>query len=370
MNRTVHVVCLDAPSPPNYGGAIDIFYKVKALAEAGNGIILHYFDYKPRRDAGGLERYCQAVHTYRRRSVITTPPLLLSHVIGSRINAGLIKNLNRDNHCILLEGLHCAGIVPYVDSSRIVLRMHNNEPAYYQQLAKASGNWIQKLYFKAETGLLHRYQQRLPKDVKLACLSAYDASVFEKDYGFARTHFIPCFVPWQKLNTRPGTGTYCLYHGNMTVAENNAAALWLLQEIFHRLPVPLVIAGKGVSTELMTAAATYAHVSVRNNPGADELAKLIEEAHVHVLPSLNRTGVKLKLLNALFNGRHCLTNTAGVAGSGIGAGVVVEDSAKTFADRIQILMDTPFTAENAALRGDVLERYNNRRNAEALSALW
>ena len=44
---------------------------------------------------------------------------------------------------------------------------------------------------------------------------------------------------------------------------------------------------------------------------------LISKAQVNILPSFNCTGVKLKLLNALFNGRHCIVNQDAVEGTGL-----------------------------------------------------
>ena len=38
MNDTdyhLHVIAFDVPYPANYGGVIDVFYRVKALSEAG-----------------------------------------------------------------------------------------------------------------------------------------------------------------------------------------------------------------------------------------------------------------------------------------------------------------------------------------------
>ncbi|HZI00495.1 MAG TPA: mannosyltransferase, partial [Flavisolibacter sp.] len=69
MSDQLHIVCLDAPAPPDYGGAIDIYYKIKALAGIGKKIILHYFDYKPGRSAGDLDSICVEVNTYSRKSI-------------------------------------------------------------------------------------------------------------------------------------------------------------------------------------------------------------------------------------------------------------------------------------------------------------
>jgi hypothetical protein len=39
----LHVVAFNVPYPPDYGGIIDIYYKLKALSADGTRIILHAF---------------------------------------------------------------------------------------------------------------------------------------------------------------------------------------------------------------------------------------------------------------------------------------------------------------------------------------
>ena len=41
----LHIVSFDVPWPANYGGVIDVFYKVKALADLGIRLHLHCFEY-------------------------------------------------------------------------------------------------------------------------------------------------------------------------------------------------------------------------------------------------------------------------------------------------------------------------------------
>ena len=45
MNKHLHIVSFDVPYPPDYGGAIDVYYKLKALHEEGIKIYLHCFEY-------------------------------------------------------------------------------------------------------------------------------------------------------------------------------------------------------------------------------------------------------------------------------------------------------------------------------------
>jgi hypothetical protein len=99
---------------------------------------------------------------------------------------------------------------------------------------------------------------------------------------------------------------------------------------------------------------------------------LISKAHVHVLPSLNNTGIKLKLLNALFNGRHCLANKAGVSGSGLESFCHIAGDAASFREKISALYSLPFTEEEIQRRQGLLQTtYNNEANAKRLMTfLW
>lgn len=369
MTEPLHIVCLDAPAPPNYGGAIDMYYKIEALARIGRQVILHYFDYKKGRSAGDVARLCKEVHAYPRNSfsgLLSREP----HIIASRKNAALIERLNADHYPILLEGLHCAGIIPHLnDASRVVLRMHNEEAAYYRHLYTWEKNPLKKFYFGRESKLLDRYQQSMNKSIRLAVLSQSDEEVFKERYGFNNTSFIPCFIPWQRITAKEGRGNFCLYHGNLAVAENEAAALWLMKEVFSQIDIQLVIAGNGSSPHLQKTAGHFQNVLLVNNPAPSQLQELITEAHIHVLPSMNRTGVKLKLLHALFSGRFCITNPNGVAGSAVTSGVHIADGPKEWIDLIEKFMLQEFTASQQADRYYLPDVYNNRKNAERLSAL-
>ena len=45
MDKNLHVISFDIPWPVNYGGVIDVFYKITALAGLGVKIHLHCFEY-------------------------------------------------------------------------------------------------------------------------------------------------------------------------------------------------------------------------------------------------------------------------------------------------------------------------------------
>ncbi len=366
MSEVIHIVCLDAPAPPDYGGAIDMYYKIKALSRLGKKIILHYFDYRDR-DVSELQPFCQEVHAYTRR---ITPRILLPYIVSSRINRSLIARLNADRHPILLEGIHCSGIVPFLQAAhRIVLRLHNDEEAYYSGLAKWEKNYRRWLYLQLESRLLNRYQANLQRNLPVACLSKKDESVF-KQKGFSQLSFIPCFIPWQEVSINSGISNFCLYHGNLAVPENEAAALWLIRNVFRRLDILLIIAGNGASDALVQEVRSTKRARIINNPSIAELDLLVKEAQINLVPSLNNTGVKLKLLHVLLEGRHCISNKAGVEGSSIQEGIHMAETPEECIRLVTYLMEQPVTEVDLGKRNKILELYNNEANAKKLSALW
>lgn len=366
MNKPLHIVCLDAPAPPDYGGAIEMYYKIKALAELGAAITLHYFDYKQGRHADDLKSYCEKIISYERKSFLQAPTFSKPHIVASRINKQLIERLNADNDPILLEGVHCTGIIPYLKnkSRSIVVRLHNDEAVYYRNLAKAESNFFKSAYYTTESWLLVRYQKRLSTAASYAALSQNDAERFRNDYGLKEVFLIPAFVPWQDVTSLTGSGSYCLYHGNLAVAENEAAVLWLIHYVFSKTEILLVVAGQNISDRLRRAA-SLPKVLFLSNPTEEQLKDLIQKAHIHVLPDLNNTGVKLKLLHALFCGRFCLTNNMAFSSSNT---VAIAHTPEQYMGFLKSFQEQSFTEADREERKKILRLYNNHANAETLIA--
>lgn len=371
MSECVHIVALDAPSPPDYGGAIDIYHKIVALASIGKKVILHYFNYKGgQRGVQELEKYCVAIYKYKRQTGWRSASLQLPYIVLSRINQELMERLNQDDHPIILEGIHCSGILNHLTKKdrKVVIRLHNDEARYYRVLAEIETRLFRKAYYLIESYLLKRFQDQLPRDVCLAGLSSKDLKAFEEK-GFTNLHFIPAFIPWKEINSITGKGAFCLYHGNLSVAENEKAAVWLIEQMFSKCAIPLIIAGKGISPRLMNKAKDYPHIQLVDSPSDEKLESLLQEAHVNLLPSFNSTGIKLKLLHALFSGRFCVSNPRGVAGSELENSVFISANAKEMVETINHLFSKSFSIDQVEERKKILRIYDNEVNAKQLSAL-
>ena len=82
------------------------------------------------------------------------------------------------------------------------------------------------------------------------------------------------------------------------------------------------------------------------NPSAKEMDELIKKAHIHLLPSFNKTGIKIKLLNALFNGRFIVTNPAAVEESGLETLCRIAGTPSEYKKITRELFTTSFTEDD------------------------
>ena len=367
-DKHLHIVCLDVPYPTDYGGVYDLFFKIKALHAIGIRIHLHCFEYG-RGHQDELDKYCQSVNYYKRKGLFSSFSLRLPFIVSSRKNPELLRNLLNDRFPVLLEGIHCTAYLysGALAKNRIFVRLHNIEYEYYRQLSRATGQVLKKMYYLGESFLLRKFEKAIANPCMFFAVSKKDLETYQRDLGACNIEYLPVFVPDSPVSVEKGSGSFCLYHGNLSVPENEKAAVWLVKEVFRHLPIPLVIAGKNPSKRLMALAHNNGMICIVANPSSDEMNDLIKKAQIHVLPSLNSTGIKIKLLIALFGGRFILTNRAAVADNDLDSVCTVAETAADFKGKITELFHQPFDQESMAKRKQFLETtYNNTSNAQTL----
>jgi len=197
-------------------------------------------------------------------------------------------------------------------------------------------------------------------------------AVYTKIFNPKNISYLPVFLPYTLSVCKDGKGCFCLYHGNLSVNENENAAIWLLQHVFNDTRFHFIIAGRSPSKKLQSIIKKYKNACLVADPSETVMQDLICKAQLHVLPSFNNTGIKLKLLNALFNGRHCLVNEAAVKGSGLNTVCHTATDAASFKEQVNVLYNLPFTDQEKEQRQGLLQTiYNNEINAEKLAEkIW
>ena len=330
--KAIQIVSFDVPTPPDYGGVIDVYYKIRALHSAGVKVYLHCFT-DGRRPDETLNALCEHVYLYPRKKSRWLLFSRIPFIVRSRQNSKLLHQVKEGPPVVLLEGVHCTALLweKALANHRMILRMHNLESRYYRELAGSSTSAVKSIYYRMEAWKLRRYEQKLLRcDVPTLHINREEM----KQWPVSRALWLP---PWHgQIQVSGKGGDYVLYHGNLSVEENDRAVRWLLRNVQPLTPcIPWVIAGKQPPREVIRLCNEANGVQLYSDPDAKTMEELIRNAAVHALMTFQATGIKLKLLYALFSPGQVVVNPAMVAGTGLEHAVIVAREANAFAGAIK-----------------------------------
>jgi len=362
----IHLIAFDVPWPANYGGVIDIFYKLKALHAQGIRVTLHCYQYG-RESSKELAEYADKVYYYKRRAFKNPFYSKLPYIVASRNTAELLENLLMDNDPIIFEGLHCCYYLnhPLLKKRVKMVRTHNVEHDYYSKLEEVEENFFKKYFFRIESERLKKFENQLKHATIIAAISPSDYIHFHKK--FSQTIYLPAFHPNEEVRSLLGKGEYAFYHGNLSVGENDVAARFLVREVFNEELFPLIIAGSHPSSELLKSIEGKAHIHLLNHLDSEEMLQYVRDAHINILPTFQSTGIKLKLINSLYVGRFCLANNLMVANTGLETFCVIANTAAQMKKEVKKLVKKEFTVEDKEARTAYLQQtFSTDKNAELL----
>lgn len=371
MDKAINIVALNIPWPANYGGVIDIYYKLKALHDCGVKIILHCFEYE-RLPADELKSVCEEVYYYPRRTGIRTNLTCLPYNVYSRKDKKLIENLLKNDYPILFEGLHTCY---YINDKRLkkrfkIFRECNIEHDYYHEIGIAEKNRLKKCFYYIEAARFKSFQKQARYADLIVPVSTTDSDYLKQVFPDNKVVFVPCFHENDRITATPGQSEFLLYHAKLSVKENEKAALYMIKHIFSKLPYKCIIAGMNPPDSLYKTAAPYSNIQIEPNPSAEQMRQLIRDAQVNLLITFQGTGLKLKLLNSLFAGRHIVVNPLMLAGSGLDTLCHIADTPEQMIEACRLLMTQPFTETDIDNREKQLfPVYSNKYQAQKLIKL-
>jgi hypothetical protein len=369
----LHIVSFSIPFPANYGGVIDVFYKLKALYKAGIKIHLHCFQYD-RPQSPELITYCESVNYYLRNTSLSAHLSFNPYIVQSRQSPDLLKNLLADDHPILFEGLHSCFYLNYksLQGRKLIYRESNIEHNYYFKLFESEKHLGKKVFFLLESLKLSLFQKKLKSATKMLVVSETDRDYLAKQFPENEVVYLPSFHGNSEVKSEPGSGKYVLYHGNLSVAENALAAEYLVKEVFNEVSVPLKIAGLRPSEKLSRMVSENPNTELIPDPPQPEMEALIKNAQINILVTFQATGLKLKLLNTLYNGRWMLVNKEMLAGTGLESLCVIAADAIEMKNKINLLFNTEFDRNQLLARSELLQkRFSDEANAlKLIREVW
>mgnify|MGYP005846095923 CR=1 FL=1 len=368
----LHLISFDVPLPANYGGVIVVFHQLKALHAQGVRVILHCFVYGDRTPQPELENYCQEVHYYPRSRAWIYQLSTLPFVMRTRMQAALLRRLSQDEYPILFEGIHTAGFIGErrLRNRKKIIRMHNVEWQYYEGLSASANKPLHKAYFWIESLRLRKIELRIVRYSDLILTLSYNDQRYYQTIKPGAAVYLPAFHPNERVTCEKGRGEYVLFHGKLSVPDNERAALWLIKNVFSRLSIPFVIAGMAPSARLREAVAPYEHIRLIADPSDARMNQLISEAQINLLISFQAAGIKLKLINALFRGRYCIVNEEMVQGSLLASLCIVRNTPREIRQTVEAYINASFSQSQIQERAALLaSEYDNAKQAGILKSL-
>jgi len=366
VEKNLHIVTFNIPYPPDYGGIIDCYHRIRTLNNAGIRVHLHAFEYG-RCQSKELEAICDNVKYYHRDTSTTRHFSSQPYSVLSRKSDQLKGDLMKDDFPILFDGIQTTLNLddPALTNRKKVVRVHNIEPRYYLTLMKYENNILRKLYYWTEAARLRKYEKILRKADHLLTVSIVDHDYYNRKFG--NSVMMPLFHPYDHVDIAAGHGEYILYHADLSVNENMAVAKYLITDIFSKVHHRCIIAGKNPSAHLATMISRYGNINLVPDPDNEKMDSLIRNAHINILPTMASNGMKLKLLISLYRGRHCIVNSNTINGSGLYSLCHVADSSGEMISNISDFMDQSFTEDMIEERRRVLAKnYDNKVNAGKL----
>jgi len=345
---------------------IDVFYKIRALHELGCQITLHCFDYG-RGEQQELNKYCTKVHYYKRNMSLSNMINKLPYIVNTRKSNKLLQNLLIDDAPILFEGLHsCYYLGSVLLKNRLkIVRTHNIEHDYYAGLADVEPNPVKRTFFRLESRRLESFEEVLRYANHIAAISPNDFEYLKKK--FKSVFYLPAFHSNKDVISELGKGKFALYHGNLGVGENDEAAQFLVDKVFNKKELRLVVAGNNPSSRLQQLVNKAGNIELISGIKTDDIDALIQQAQVNVLPTFQATGIKLKLLNALYKGRYCVVNSTMVENTGLESLCAVADDPDKIYLHVEKAMQQYFGPDEVNKRRDLLQKsFSNLENIQLL----
>lgn len=315
---------------------------------------LHAFPIDRPRNAINLLKsylYADTLNTYRNRS----------RSIAEAINDSLP---NCD--VLLIDHYEMGQYIPTGFRGKVVLHQHNAEYVMWQRLGKLEKNPFKKILLYLESQRIAKAERAYCERADLVWAAPNDITELEK-IGVRRSRMKPTYhlgedemMGWPDM-VWTDTRAALFYAGTLSWEANVDGLLWFLEKVWpvvsSRHPdLVFDIAGKQPDLRLIEAASRDPRIQLHGF--VEDLSELYRTSRVFVCPLRFGSGIKVKVINALYRGIPTVTSRIGVEGLDVADGVHLffeDDSSEAFAKRVLVLLEDRPTwekmSQNARMKG-------------------
>jgi glycosyltransferase involved in cell wall biosynthesis len=236
-----------------------------------------------------------------------------------------------------------------------LVTLHNLTWHWYLSRARRARG-ARALVLRAEAARYRRYLLReLPRFAAAACVSTNEASELASLYR-GRIETIPTGVDTQLIAPAPeqAGSPRVLFTGTLFYPPNSQGIVWFADEVWpavvREMPdARLEIVGRGPTAEVRALDARPGITVVGEVP---VMGPYFAHTHVVVVPILTGAGIRVKIVEAMANGRAIVSTSLGWEGlPGVQPGehlLVADDPAAFAANVVRLLRDARLRAQLAA----------------------
>jgi len=346
------LVANDFPYPLNHGAAIDMWWHIQTLKNLGFrvDIVATVKAMPPEEDIQTLKAQVDQLFIVQRQRGFKSAAAALPFQVQSRADLRTVA-LSSEYKAVVMVAEHVCSILqnPNLRAQKRILRLHNNEVRFFQELSKSSKNLLRKAFYRSEAAKFRVLSPKImAKCDALWFISDYERKQHVKKHPADRekAFFVPPRVDRNAMGHRSLEGCRVLFIGTLAFANNSSAVEWYVSQVHQLLcgvvGYNFVVAGNtvGESAEVLEGiVAPYQNITLIANP--KEIESLYGIAAVFVNPVFRGAGLKMKTIDAILAGLPVVTTSTGVEGTGLmhQRHLLVADTPKEFAECIRSIFN-------------------------------
>ncbi|MEW6135789.1 MAG: glycosyltransferase family 4 protein [Bacteroidota bacterium] len=379
-------LCNKPPYPAREGGPIAMNMLIEGLVEQGHSVkVLTVSSYKYPFDPSEIpvdyleSTLIEAVEVDLHvrplpafLNLFTRKSYHVERFINKSFRKRLIRILSEQEFDIVqLETVFMAPYIPDIrkhSRAKIVLRAHNIEHLIWKRIHDNT-RWVPKKAYL-------RHLWKTLKNFELSTLSRVDgiAAITKKDANFFRQYAgtVPVIdvsfgvdlsaFPWpHHADAEPNS----LFHiGSMDWIPNQEGIRWFLEEVWpivnrERPILKLYLAGRNMPSWLLNG--FWPNVAVVGE--VPDARQFMLSKEVMVVPLLAGSGIRIKIIEAMANGKAVVTTPVGAEGIEYtnGENLLVAEEAENFAQAILRCYSEPNLIHKLGLNArNLVEKEHNR----------
>ncbi|MBN1415461.1 MAG: glycosyltransferase [Bacteroidales bacterium] len=393
-------LCNKPPYPPHDGGSMAMFHLASSLSEIGHSItVLAMRTPKHLISDKQLDAFnsIMPVHTtfvdtttritdLIKNLLFSTMPYNAKRFIDDNFADTLASILTQEAFDVVqLEGLYLTPYLPVIrkhSDAIVALRAHNIEHEIWKRNARQEKNPFKKIYFILLSKRIKRFERRQINlcDV-LVPITARDKDHFDLLGNTRPSHICPAgidmpedFEKDKHKNLSPPASLYFL--GSLDWLPNLEGLLWFARKVFPELkkrhPVlEMHVAGRNAPAKLSQLLEKR---GIRFHGEVSDAPAFIRSKNILVAPCFSGSGMRLKIIEAMSQGKPVVTTPIGAEGLDAEheKHIIIAENVNGFLLHIERLINNPDLCHELGRQGAlfVAGYFNNRNIARQLADFY